>query len=164
MPSRYTPVFAALAAVALAGCSTSSAPTSPTGPSAVVITIGPPVMTVDTTGESVCTTSVGPFHTLCVIQPVTDTTICPTFSPDPASAATGQSVRWFNNSGAAITLFQAPNHSPIVTIAAGATSSGVYWSQAGTVAYTGSTCTMSGLIPPTTLDPPQETIYITAGT
>jgi hypothetical protein len=118
-------------------------------------------MTVDTTGSSICTTGL---HTRCVITPVTDTTICPTFNPEPASAAVGQSVEWFNNSGADITLFQASGHTPIVTIPAGMTSSGVFWSEAGTIAYTASTCTMTGLVPNGVSDPPQQTIFITVGT
>jgi hypothetical protein len=164
MKSIDAHVLLAAAATILIGCSTATAPTKPAGPSASVITIGPPVMTVDTTGSSVCSAGAGPFHARCVASARTDTTICPTFSPQPASAATGQSVQWFNNSGSDITLFQAPDHTPIVTIAAGLTSGGVFWSQAGTIAYTASTCTMSGLIPPDTNDPPQQTIYITTGT
>lgn len=163
MKSSDARIWSTLAAVVLAGCSTATAPTKSAGPTVTLITIGPPVMTVDTTGTTVCSQGVGPFHTRCTAMPVTDTTICPTFSPQPASAPVGQSVEWFNNSGAAITLFQAPDHTPIVTIPAGLTSSGVYWSQAGSIAYTASTCTMSGLIPSNAYDPPQQTIYITAG-
>ena len=154
-------VWSAVAAAVLIGCSTATAPADKTETKVSLITIGPPVTTVDTTGSTICSRSVGAFHTRCTPTALTDTVSCPTFSPQPASAAVGESVQWFNNSGADVTLFQEPGHSPIVTISAGLTSSGVFWSQAGTITYAGSSCTTSGYRGNWT--PPLETIYITAG-
>lgn len=105
--------------------------------------------------------------------PPTDTIICSPLTPNPASAAVGQTVEWFNNSGADLTLFQRyainsgiPN-SPIVTIPAGQTSGGVYWSAVGTITYVISTCSISGNVFDDYLTGqyiPPGGLYITAGT
>ena len=101
-------------------------------------------MTVNVTGSTVCT------QAPCNVTAVTDTVVCSPFTANPASVKVNQTVEWFNNSGAAVTLFQqyAINSgqaaTPIVTIPAGQTSNGVFWRQAGTISYTDSNCTIRG--------------------
>jgi plastocyanin len=146
---KYALMLSALAAVVLAGCATSTAPaTGGAGSNVVLITISPLVIqSVDTTacpnntdGHIVGVRSAG-VHALCV-GASTDTTICSPFTPDPVSAQVGQTVQWFNNSGADVTLFQ--GSTPITTIPAGQTSGGLSWSQAGVINYTDSQCAVIG--------------------
>lgn len=98
----------------------------------------------------------------CTPTYYTDTIICPEITPNPASATTGENVTWVNYSGSFVTLFdQSIGGTPIVDVPAGVTSTPVSWSKAQTVTYSASTCTISGYNPQN-VQPPQETIYITA--
>jgi hypothetical protein len=78
-----------------------------------------------------------------------DTLTCPTISANPASAVAGQSVVWFNNTGADLTLFNGSfiqRGTPIVTIPAGLTSQPVEYPAAGVYQYFSSTCVLTGTV------------------
>jgi hypothetical protein len=65
---------------------------------------------------------------------------CYTMSADPVSVHTNQALSWMNTTSATITLTQSGGI-PLATLAPGETSRGVYWSSAGGIAYSLSTCT-----------------------
>jgi hypothetical protein len=65
---------------------------------------------------------------------------CYIMSADPVSVHTSQLLSWMNTTSSTITITQTGGI-PLVTIPPGQTSGGVYWSSAGGVAYSLSTCT-----------------------
>jgi hypothetical protein len=73
--------------------------------------------------------------------------VCPVFSPNPASAKTNQSVRWTNNTSTTQTVIQDGANTPIVTMSPGQTSSAVTWTTAESVlVYTlGANCNGTGV-------------------
>ncbi|HTB77431.1 MAG TPA: hypothetical protein VK762_29505 [Polyangiaceae bacterium] len=80
------------------------------------------------------------------IGPGTDASGCPVFSPNPVSAHENQLVEWTNNTSASLTVFQFEGTNngvpatPLTTVNAGATSGGIFWSNAGSIAVYPSGC------------------------
>ena len=71
--------------------------------------------------------------------PAADAAGCFAFSANPMSVHRDQLVEWTNNTSATITIYQS-NNTPLITVAPGQTSAGTFWSSAGTVTYSPSTC------------------------
>ncbi len=117
----------------------SNGTSAPTG--SVVITIGPSVIYRLDTISFLRVAGCPPAGCAQV-----DTLRCPTYSPNPASVAAGQTVVWYNNSGATVTLFQqGGSNPPITTVGPGANSAGVHWAQSGTITYKPSTCSINSV-------------------
>ena len=64
---------------------------------------------------------------------------CPVFSPNPVSLHTNQPVEWVNNSATSRTVYQFEGFNngvppaPLVTVGAGQTSGGIFWSASASI-------------------------------
>jgi hypothetical protein len=83
------------------------------------------------------------------IGPVDDASGCPQFSPNPASAHENQLVKWTNDTAAALTVYEFEGTNSgvpsklLATLAPGQTSTGDFWSTAGTVTVFTTGCSAS---------------------
>ncbi len=73
------------------------------------------------------------------IGPAMDASGCPEFSPNPVSAHENQLVEWTNNTSTTLTVFQYEGTNngvpptPLTTVNPGATSGGIFWSNAESI-------------------------------
>jgi hypothetical protein len=113
----------ALVGLVLQGCSSSSGPTAAQCPA----------------GQHALSSGCAYDALQVAIGPGVDSPGCPTFSPNPASAHTNQLIEWTNNTSATLTVYQFEGFNngippvPLTTVGPGQTSTGLFYSSAGSI-------------------------------
>lgn len=121
------------ALIGLAGLGCSSSSTAPQGPTCA-------------TGQHAVGSSCAWDVVQVTLGPSVTSDGCPVFSPNPVSLHSNQAVEWVNNSSSTETVYQFEGFNngvppaPLVTVGAGQTSGGVFWSSAGNVSVFLSSC------------------------